>query len=288
LSPSSSSNTASPHPSSPDPVLNCQKVDCESRGNGSDVNSDITGVVGKPILYKVFGSDNNTWSSMLIDSGSEVTLMHKKLFDKLHNPAKLKVHSKIKFYGIDGPINDSLGAADVLVKLGSFSIKYRIHVTDKLPCDILLGADFMKASSSILDTNVSVLYLGHKATPVPMIITSPGDDSVRQVQLASTETLKPRHIHDCKVELDYIPSTDITAIFEIDPLFEKEYSVKSPRTLIHIPANHNSAFVPFMNLDCREKLLPKDVLIGSCHIMEDSELKFVGALQMEVDKNKDF
>jgi hypothetical protein len=92
------------------------ETDCENY----DTATDVTGLVGEPGLFKVYGTVNNTWSSMLLDSGSEISLINKKLFDKLLRPAQLKSNIIVSYTGIDNVLHKSLGAVDVCIKLENF------------------------------------------------------------------------------------------------------------------------------------------------------------------------
>ena len=114
-------------------------------GNGnercSSKDSDCTGIMGKPSLLKIYGTINNTWLPVLLDSGAEISFISKQFFEKLNCIAKIKP-IKYSFTGIDKINHETLGVADLKLKCGNFSVTYRVSICENLLANIVLGANF--------------------------------------------------------------------------------------------------------------------------------------------------
>ena len=80
--------------------------------------------------------------SALIDTGASVSIMSKKVFDRLENVTLEKTSLK-NLIGVTGASRDVLGIVNVFVNFGQNGFHVRTHVVEGIKGDMILGRDTM-------------------------------------------------------------------------------------------------------------------------------------------------
>ena len=104
----------------------------------------------------------------LIDSGAEISIVSKRIYDDLDSHEKpALVPSKIKFRGIGGT-QASLGWGIFPILLGNEIVKTKLHVVDLPHIDCILGMDAFEKEEVTFTMNRGILQIGGRR-PIQLV-----------------------------------------------------------------------------------------------------------------------
>ena len=120
--------------------------------------------------FRVDGAVNGTPISLLVDTGSAVTLIRKDVWDQMQSSAKtqpLQRWSEYSLVGADGTQLDVCGHTIADISIEGHTYQADVVVVSPLTTEAILGLDFMRKNEVSLDLGKGKLVVGNKP-PVPI------------------------------------------------------------------------------------------------------------------------
>lgn len=123
--------------------------------NQSTVNSTVVGLAGELLVVPTF--INNYRIEALVDCGSTVNLISKRLIDSLQ--IKTTNQDRIVLRGFQGTPESTLGSVLLPIEIGQDMFILNAHVAQNISFDVFLGAPFLKDYKAELNILHKTLYL---------------------------------------------------------------------------------------------------------------------------------
>ena len=202
--------------------------------------------------------------NLVIDSGSTVTIISSKIYDKMHlndKPPLTKISEQILL--ADGRSLQVLGLCFLKIVLGHLEVEHEVVVAD-VEAEGLLGIDFMTKYQCILNFKKGVLEVDGMAIPFR-------DESdsmcVCQVKVANNITISPGEELIVPGKLVQRCKQSSCGIVEASENFVANHSILVGRSLV----NPSNRLVPvrMMNLGSEPKTLYQDTVVGTFHPVVD-------------------
>ena len=147
----------------------------------------------------------------LVDSGAEVSLIHRRVIDRLRN--KPKIHRKrVHLQAVNGEPLAVDGVVDIEFSIGVLTF---VVVTD-MNRNIILGRDWLSQNGVRLyfDLNCLRIKKSYVRLEADIHISS-------IVRLASKTVIKPQTINICRVKVKQGPHYQPTQLFQISAQLEE-------------------------------------------------------------------
>lgn len=199
----------------------------------------------RTLIALALGSVHKTVTSVLLDSGSGISVVSREFADRHLN--------QCKSYAYDGPMVqvadkssvDPIGYIDAEVRIGSSCIMQRFTVFPELPVDVLLGTDWLYASKAITDWGRQRLTFAgcQKAVPVKIL----QHQSTSKLHAVTEVIIPPKSGKWVRVELGgkdrmrIIPKA--TVYSSSDPWCAKHRGLITPNALITLMHGKTSVFL---------------------------------------------
>jgi predicted aspartyl protease len=102
---------------------------------------------------------NGSLSKMLIDTGAQLTLISKRMYDLLNHNSRPKLQeSAHKVFNASGGILIQYGKAEFCISVGNSETLISAIVTD-ITVDGILGLDFLKKENGVINLQSNTLQL---------------------------------------------------------------------------------------------------------------------------------
>ena len=141
----------------------------------------------------IYGSVNEEKVSFMVDTGADVTLLSSKIWDQLKEKPELeRFVTAQRIVGVQGSSLQVRGTAEVQIGLETERFNAKVVIVEKLTTqEAILGKDFLKQNSCVIDVGKGTLYLANRG------ITLPFRTSVDEWP-AATCSVKQRQCHNRK------------------------------------------------------------------------------------------
>ena len=199
----------------------------------------------RTLIAMALGSVDKTVTSILLDSGSGISVVSRDFADR---------HlSQCKSYAYDGPMVqvadkssvEPIGYIDAVVRVGSSSRLHRFTVFPKLPVDVLLGTDWLYASKAVTDWGRQRLTFAGCQKAVPIKILQ--HQSQTKLHAITDVIIPPKSGKWVRVEtgakdrIRIIPRA--TVYTTSDPWCAKHRGLVSPNALITLTHGKSAVFL---------------------------------------------
>ncbi|XP_041364210.1 uncharacterized protein LOC121379631 [Gigantopelta aegis] len=95
----------------------------------------------------------------LVDTGAEVCLMCRDVYNKLNNPPKL-TKKTVDLQGVDGSKLKIIGCSEIAFKMGGLEIKHPFYVVENINRNVILGRDWLVKNGVRLYYDLGCIRIG--------------------------------------------------------------------------------------------------------------------------------
>ena len=103
----------------------------------------------------------NVAIDMLLDTGSAVTLIHKRLLDRV-DKGKRMYEAKERVISANGQPLQILGTCQVRIRLGGINTYHNVLVANDITQDCLIGVDFLAKNNCLIDFESGLVKAGNR------------------------------------------------------------------------------------------------------------------------------
>ena len=119
--------------------------------------------------YKVAGEVGGVTVSLLVDTGSPVTLLSSKMWDKIVGSPVLKPWQGQQFVGVTGSPLLIRGCSQVKIRLAKQeSFQHQVLVIDSLMSEGILGLDFLQEHNCTINLSHQLLEVPSGGSKIPL------------------------------------------------------------------------------------------------------------------------
>ena len=112
------------------------------------------------------GKVNGIATSILVDTGSAVTIIHCKLWGRGRPDRRNLNQSSVPVVVANREPLRTLGSTEVILQLAGHHLKQKVLVTEDISHDCLLGADFLASHGAVIDLKNDVLQINRGSAPL--------------------------------------------------------------------------------------------------------------------------
>ena len=208
-------------------------IEEESLDEGSNASAAVFAATGnhKGILAVTGIVGGKTIESLIIDTGSAVSLMSSKLWKQFSDQSRLK-RVRTSYVVANGTQLHVDGSTEVRVQLGGVDVKHEFMIVPTEVADILLGCDFLTKHKCDILTSLNSIVLGNvtvpthmKTTKTPINIIAVEDVSINGM----SEHLVAAQLEECEAHM----INQETCLVEGDTNFENKTGVLIARSLVN-------------------------------------------------------
>ena len=105
--------------------------------------------------------------SMLVDTGSSVTLLHKEVWDNVLCRQNGLVPSTVPIMAVNG---EHLAVSGELLQVGPHQMKHKVLVVDDMSQQFILGTDYLEQQHCVINLITGTLTVGMDSHCVPCIV----------------------------------------------------------------------------------------------------------------------
>lgn len=132
----------------------------------------------------------------LVDTGAEISLIHRKIFDNLKDKPKV-TRLRPLIQGVSGKTLSVLGCADISFKMGNLLLKHKFFIVDGINRNLILGFDWLKQNGIRLYFDLGYLRINKT------YIRLEEDIHISSIlRLTKKTLLKPQTTTICTVKLN--------------------------------------------------------------------------------------
>ena len=112
--------------------------------------------------YHLHGTVNGVATRFLVDTGAVVTLLSKGLWNQVNAERKYKLSTNYqkRLVGVQGSPLDICGTTEVRITLSEEEFDTLVYVVDSLTTEVILGRDFLKKHSCVIDVGQNLIQFG--------------------------------------------------------------------------------------------------------------------------------
>uniref|UniRef100_A0A5S6QHH5 RNA-directed DNA polymerase n=1 Tax=Trichuris muris TaxID=70415 RepID=A0A5S6QHH5_TRIMR len=133
--------------------------------NSGAVSSDI-------VLLNVDGIVGGERQSILIDSGSAVTLVHKEAYRRWSEPPHVAA-TECSILAANGSSIPTIGVCRVQFCFGTKTVCHPAYIVEGVPLSCVIGADFLMQHGCVVDAKRQTLTVGEVSVPMRCNLTPP-------------------------------------------------------------------------------------------------------------------
>ena len=191
---------------------------------------------------------NGATSSLLVDTGSAISLIRQDLWKKCR-----REHDKLepwtqRLVSVDGSPVSVLGCSQMRITIGSDTFHHTVLVVDTLTTEGILELDFLKKYRCSVDLGENMLKISRNSICIPLDHSTDNDATLNQINVTAQTVCVPP-----KSELEILAKTSVNISEEATWLLEGQQIKESPlvvaRALV-IPCN-NTVVVRLLNPDAK-------------------------------------
>ena len=229
-----------PHGSTASPSNN----DPAAQGKGPAAPKQSLSVANETAVY-VVGHIEGYKTDMLQDTGSSVTLVHRRLFNKLGPNLPLEEFRE-PIISANGDLLDIVGTCKLRLCVGGVDVVHSVLVAGDITQDCLIGVDFLVGNKCKLDFETGTLVAKGRT----VVLSSAMDRErpmVCRVSLSETVTVPGEHEMLMQAKLVHSGSAEgVTGVIEASSGFAEKHSMLMARVLAE-PTHDNLVPVRVVN-----------------------------------------
>ncbi|MCG7874779.1 MAG: pol polyprotein, partial [Candidatus Thiodiazotropha endolucinida] len=123
----------------------------------------------------------------LVDSGASVSLLHRKIYDRLKPQPKISKNVPVNLQGVNGATLSVDGSVDLGIKLGGEKINQKFYVVNNINRNAILGLDFLTDKGVRLYYDLSCFKIGKSFIPFEQDL-----QIASLVRLTKAQIIKPQ------------------------------------------------------------------------------------------------
>ncbi|XP_028412535.1 uncharacterized protein LOC114535422 [Dendronephthya gigantea] len=171
---------------------------------------------------------------MLLDTGSAVTLVHKRLLDRV-NQGEGMSKAQERVVSANGQPLGILGTCKLRIRLGGVDVYHTVLVASDITQDCLIGVDFLAKYDCKINFGMSSVNVGGREVSMGNRFEEGG--TCERVRLAETVTVPGGHEMIMSADVRAI-SDEVTGIVEPCPEFFSKHSILVARIVTKPRDNH--------------------------------------------------
>ena len=214
------------------------------------------GVSDNASVY-VPGWVGNVAIDMLLDTGSAVTLIHKRLLDRVDKGKRMS-EAKERVISANGQPLEILGTCQVRIRLGGINTYHNVLVANDITQDCLIGVDFLAKNNCLIDFEAGLVKAGNR--DVSMGCRREEGVTCGKVRLVETVTVPGGHEMVMSANVGAV-SDEVTGIIEPCPGFVSKHSILVARVVAK--PKDNQVLVRLLNPSPEPIVLHRDTTLGT-------------------------
>ena len=227
---------------------------------GPAVPKQSLSVANETAVY-VVGHIEGYKTDMLLDTGSSVTLVHRRLFNKLGPNLPLEEFRE-PIISANGDLLDIVGTCKLRLCVGGVDVVHSVLVAGDITQDCLIGVDFLVGNKCKLDFETGTLVAKGRT-----VVLSSAKDRERpmvcRVSLSETVTVPGEHEMLMQAKLVHSGSAEgVTGLIEASSGFAEKHSMLMARVLAE-PTHDNLVPVRVVNTSPTPVTLYKNSHVGT-------------------------
>ncbi len=163
-----------------------QSEPCHTNTGSLGFTHNVLNIIGMSQPFysgnRVIINVGNSQLEAIIDTGSPYSLISKKLIYNVPEFSKytLQKSNAGNLFGASGDPLVILGMLNVTVRLGEHDTNVNLHIIKRLPCDLILGQDYIEATKLKLDysTHTAIIPKTYKVKLLGDIAISPKSNAL--------------------------------------------------------------------------------------------------------------
>ena len=197
---------------------------------------------------------NGTTSSLLVDTGSAVSLIRQDLWNKSRREYdKLEPWTK-KLVSVDGSPVSVLGCCRIRITIGSETFHHTVLVVDNLTTEGILGLDFLKEYRCLVDLGENKLKISQNSICIPLEHNTEGA-ILNQINVTIAQTVCIPARSELEVLAETNRDIDNGATWLLEGQQMKESPLVVARALVR--PHNNTVIVRLLNPDTKPFTLHK-------------------------------
>ena len=158
----------------------------------------------------------------LVDTGAEVSLMHRRVYDLLKDKPRL-MNRKINLHGVNGSLLKIDGCIDLTFSVGGTEIKQNFYVVREMNRNLILGTDWLRQHGVRIYFDLGCIRIGDKN-----YVNLEEDIHIASViRIKSTTVIKPQTATICYGKVNYNPEIPTERSYQICSA-DRGFLVKEP------------------------------------------------------------
>ena len=158
----------------------------------------------------------------LVDTGAEVSLMHRRVYDLLKDKPRL-MNRKINLHGVNGSLLKIDGCIDLTFSVGGTEMKQNFYVVREMNRNLILGTDWLRQHGVRIYFDLGCIRIGDKN-----YVNLEEDIHIASViRIKSTTVIKPQTATICYGKVKYNPDIPTEQSYQICSA-DRGFLVKEP------------------------------------------------------------
>ena len=146
----------------------------------------------------------------LVDTGAEVSLMHRRVYDLLKDKPRL-MNRKINLHGVNGSLLKIDGCIDLTFSVGGTEMKQNFYVVREMNRNLILGTDRLRQHGVRIYFDLGCIRIGDKN-----YVNLEEDIHIASViRIKSTTVIKPQTATICYGKVKYNPDIPTEQSYQI-------------------------------------------------------------------------
>ena len=205
----------------------------------------------------------------LVDSGAEVSLLHKRVYQSLKNPPKL-IKKKISLQSVNGISLEVLGCINLCFQMKGVTQNHVFYVVENMNRNIILGRDWLVQNGVRLYYDLGCLRVGQVYVPLEEDI-----HIASILRLKSKTILKPQTVNMCLAKIKNNPDILKDTLFQVSQI-ETGYITSEPGLMVSnsVVKMDNSRQVPIMIVNNTDKTfnLKRGCILGKVESIQEVDI----------------
>lgn len=169
----------------------------------------------------------------LVDSGASVSLLNKKIYDRLRPQPKISKNVAINLQGVNGSALSIEGSVELLITIGGEKVQQKFYVVNDINRNVILGLDFLNDKGVRLYYDLNCFKVGKSFIPfeqdlqIASLVRLKADQVIKPQtcclctgKIRTNKDLPPNMYQICEIDKGYLSSepglTLTNAVVNID------------------------------------------------------------------------
>jgi hypothetical protein len=252
-----------------------------SNDNKLEIRTFHINLTGNPnsCLVKILGHKYRT----LVDTGAEVSLMHRRVYDSLKIKPKLKRHN-VHLQSAGGDSLEIDGCINITLKIGGTEMSQMFYVVRNLNRNLILGTDWLIQNGVRIYFDLGCLRIGDKT-----YVNLEQDIHVSSIVRTKYSTvIKPQTTKICYGKVKHNPDLESNNNYEIS-FTEKSFLANEPGLIIvnTISKLSSNRSIPFLIANNSNKTIKiaRHAVVAKIDKISDQKLKNINSIIKDSESN---